>query len=109
MLQSEGGQSFLVSGDLSGTPIASGTVHPLHHSDPLVSHFKLTSFSHNFSRILVGQNFGVSGTNYSPPVIVGPDMHHYPCLLPFLESPSLASTSADQSGFSGELSQICIS
>ena len=59
---------LLVNGE--GTPIASAALcHSdpctLHHSDPLVSYFKFTLSSHILFRILLGQNFGVSGINYS--------------------------------------------
>lgn len=78
-------------------PITSAAVHPLYFSDPLISCFKLPPSSHNFFRILLGQDFSVNGTNYSPTVTAGSEAitatHYVPCWLLFLESPSLALTS----------------
>lgn len=110
--QEEDGDTCLVNGDLSEMRIASATVHPLYDSDPLISHSKLTSSSHNFSRILLGHNLGVSGTNCSPTVAAGPeaitDTHPLPCRPLFLESPSLARTSPNEGGWSVGVSQTCI-
>lgn len=43
--------------NLGRAPLASTTVHLLHHSDPLASHIKFIQSRNSFSMILVGHNF----------------------------------------------------
>jgi hypothetical protein len=97
------------------TPVASGGAHPLDRPPPhpAPSHLLLTlTFFHlltTFLGFFLGRIFGLVGWTSVVIAAVGPQViieaHYLPCLLPFLESLLLVSSSDNQAGCCSRVTQ----